>query len=64
MTIYYSDWQMTSDLTGEAAHRVADGRELGYRRDVILAARAIVDADELGMPVEQVQQVLQGRREH
>ncbi|MEV6067307.1 hypothetical protein AB0L82_12200 [Nocardia sp. NPDC052001] len=35
-----------------------------YRRDVILAARAIVNADELGMPVEEVQQVLQGRREH
>lgn len=92
MTIYYSDWQMTSELTVEAAHRVADGWEYDwrlswlpqrlvtraqalagmelaeifsgnhYQRDVILAARAIASAGELGIAVEEAMAVLEGRR--
>ncbi|GAB4586129.1 hypothetical protein [Nocardia sp. IFM 10818] len=92
MTIYVADWQMTSDLTDEAAHRVADGWELEwrlswlphrlvsrgqalagmelaeifsgnhFRRDMILAARAIVSAEELGVSVEDAMSVLVGRR--
>ncbi|MEV6773605.1 hypothetical protein AB0N05_33730 [Nocardia sp. NPDC051030] len=95
MTVCYSDsdWQMTSALTGEAAHRVADGWELEwrlswlprrlvsraqalagmelaevfagnhYRRDMVVAARAILCAAELGMTVEQAMRVLQERRQ-
>ncbi|WP_405495496.1 hypothetical protein [Nocardia sp. NBC_00511] len=91
MTIFYSDWQMTSDLTPEAAQRVAGwevewkvswlperrvsrgqalaGMELAEifsgnhrQQDAILAVRAHVSAQELGVSLEEARARVLGRR--
>ncbi|NNH69131.1 hypothetical protein HLB23_04465 [Nocardia uniformis] len=59
MTIFVADWQMTSDLTDEVAHRVADKWEMAWRLSWLLVqARVIVSAGELGIAAEHAIYVL------